>query len=56
MFITNEFARKDPACIAAMESIMRQEMAEAQRRQDIRSGKIPAPQGQWAEWHISDRH
>ena len=56
MFITNEFARRDPACIAAMEGIMKQEMMEAKRRQDIRLGRIPAPQGQWTNWHISDRH
>ena len=31
-------------------------IAEEQRRQAIREGRIPAPQGQWAEWNISDRH
>ena len=56
MFITTAASLKDPAIVAAMEGIRRQELAEAQRRHDIRSGKIPAPQGQWTEWHISDRH
>jgi hypothetical protein len=55
MFITNEAALKDPAILAAMEGIRRQELAEAQRRADIRSGKIPAPTG-WGRFEISDRH
>jgi hypothetical protein len=55
MFITNEAALKDPAILAAMESIRQQEMAEAQRRADIRLGKIPAPTG-WGRFEISDRH
>ena len=29
--------------------------AEAARRQAIREGRLPAPQGQWTEWNISDR-
>ena len=29
---------------------------EERRRQAIREGRIPAPQGQWTEWNISDRH
>jgi len=29
--------------------------AEERRRQAIREGRIPAPQGQWTEWNISDR-
>ncbi len=55
MFITNETALKDPAILAAMESIRRQELAEAQRRQAIREGRIPAPQV-WGRFEISDRH
>ena len=31
-------------------------IAQEQRRQAIREGRIPAPQGQWTEWNISDRH
>jgi len=30
--------------------------AQAKRRQAIIEGRIPAPQGQWTEWNISDRH
>ena len=32
-----------------------QMIAEAKRNRDIREGRIPAPQGQWQEWNISDR-
>ena len=31
-------------------------IAEEQRRQAIREGRLPAPEGQWGEWNISDRH
>lgn len=55
MFITNETARRDPAILAAMAGIRQQELAEAERRQAIREGRIPAPQG-WGTWEISDRH
>jgi hypothetical protein len=30
--------------------------AEHARAQAIREGRIPAPQAQWTEWKISDRH
>ena len=30
-------------------------IAEERRRQAIREGRLPAPQGQWTEWNISDR-
>ncbi len=55
MFIINEAALKDPAILAAMDGIRHQELAEAQRRQAIREGRIPAPQG-WGRFEISDRH
>jgi hypothetical protein len=29
---------------------------EEQHRQAIREGRIPAPQGQYGNWNISDRH
>jgi hypothetical protein len=29
---------------------------EAQRRQAIREGRLPAPEGQWGELNITDRH
>jgi len=43
-----------PVMLAAMESIQRQMQAETERRQRIRAGLEPG--GQWATWHISDRH
>jgi hypothetical protein len=55
VFIINEAALKDPAILAAMDGIRHQELAEAQRRQAIREGRIPAPQG-WGRFEISDRH
>jgi hypothetical protein len=33
-----------------------QVIREEQRRQEIRQGLRPAPQGQWGDWNISDRH
>ena len=41
---------------AIMADYTAQMIAEAQRRQAIREGRIPAPQPQWSEWNISDRH
>jgi hypothetical protein len=55
MFITTTASLQDPAILAAMDGIRRQELAEAQRRADIRAGKIPAPTG-WGRFEISDRH
>ena len=40
---------------AIMASYTQQVIAEEKRRQAIREGRIPAPQGQWGEWNISDR-
>ena len=41
---------------AIMAAYTAQVIAEAQRSQAIREGRIPAPQAQWSEWNISDRH
>lgn len=41
---------------AIMADYTAQMIAEAQRRQAIREGRIAAPQAQWSEWNISDRH
>ena len=40
---------------AIMASYTQQVIQEERRRQAIREGRIPAPQGQWTEWNISDR-
>ena len=55
-FLVNDTAANDPACQAAMASIMQQLQQETARRDRIRQGIEPAPAGQWGEWHISDRH
>jgi hypothetical protein len=40
---------------AIMADYTKQVIREEQRRQAIRDGRIPAPQGQYGSWHISDR-
>ena len=40
---------------AIMASYTQQVIQEERRRQAIREGRLPAPQGQWGEWNISDR-
>ena len=52
MFLTND--NPSPVVLAAMESIKAQMAAETARRDRIRQGI--EPQGQWENWHISDRH
>ena len=54
-FLLNDTAAADPAVQMAMQSYMNQLRAEAQRRDRIRQGIEPAPEGQWGNWHISDR-
>ena len=54
--MVNETAANDPACQMAMASYMNQLRAEAARRDRIRQGLEAAPEGQWGNWHISDRH
>ena len=39
-----------------MASYINQLKAEAQRKQDIREGRIPAPDVSWGSFNISDRH
>ena len=41
---------------AIMASYTQQVIAEERRRQAIREGRLPAPQGQSGTWNISDRH
>ena len=55
-FQVNDRAAADPACQAAMASYMAQIRRDAMRAKDIREGRIPAPDSQWGNWHISDRH
>ena len=40
---------------AIMADYTQQVIREERRRQAIREGRLPAPQGQWGEWNISDR-
>ena len=55
-FLVNDTAANDPACQWAMQSYMNQLRAEAARRDRIRQGLEAAPDCQWGDWHISDRH
>ena len=55
-FLVNDTAANDPACQWAMQSYMNQLRAEAARRDRIRQGLEAAPEGQWGNWSISDRH
>ena len=41
---------------AIMADYTQKVIQEERRRQAIREGRLPAPQGQWTEWNISDRH
>ena len=40
---------------AIMASYTQQVIAEEKRRQAIREGRLPAPQGEWGTFNISDR-
>ena len=53
-FLINDTAAADPICQAVMASYLERLQQEEVRREAIRSGRAPA--GQWATWHISDRH
>ena len=55
-FMVNETAANDPICQQVMASYMNQLRAEAARRDRIRQGIEPAPDCQWGNWSISDRH
>ena len=55
-FHVNDTAAKDDICQQVMASYINQLKAEAQHRQAIREGRIPAPDCQWGNWSISDRH
>ena len=45
----------NPVILAAMESIKADMARETARRQAIREGRLPANDGQWGIWNISDR-
>ena len=49
------YMKKQPNLSAIMADYTAQVRAEQRRRQAIRDGRLPAPQGQWVEWNISDR-
>ena len=55
-FYVNDTAAKDDLCQQVMASYINQLKAEAQRRDRIRQGLEAAPEGQWGNWSISDRH
>ena len=55
-FYVNDTAAKDDLCQQVMASYINQLRAEAQRRDRIRQGLEAAPEGQWGNWSISDRH
>ena len=55
-FLVNETAANDPICQQVMASYMNQLRAETARRDRIRQGLEAAPEGQWGNWSISDRH
>ena len=46
---------KQPDLAAIMASYTQQVIQEERRRQAIREGRIPAPQGEYGTWNISDR-
>ena len=54
-FYVNETAANDDICQQVMASYIAQLKAEAIRRERIRQGLEPAPEGQWGNWSISDR-
>lgn len=55
-FYVNDTAANDDLCQSVMASYINQLKAEAQRKQDIREGRIPAPDVSWGSFNISDRH
>ena len=54
-FYVNETAANDDICQQVMASYLAQLKAETARRDRIRQGIEPAPEGQWGNWSISDR-
>ena len=54
-FYVNETAANDDICQQVMASYIAQLKAETARRERIRQGIEPAPEGQWGNWSISDR-
>ena len=55
-FYVNETAANDDICQQVMASYIAQLKAETARRDRIRQCIEPAPEGQWGNWSISDRH
>ena len=54
-FLVNDTAANDPICQQVMASYLEELKRETARRNAIREGRIPAPQGEWGTWNISDR-
>ena len=55
IFITNDTAKNDPIIQKVMQDCINDLMAQKQRRDRIRAGLEPAPEG-YGVWNISDRH
>ena len=55
-FMVNETAANDPICQQVMASYIEELRRETARRERIRQGLEAAPEGQWGNWSISDRH
>ena len=55
-FLVNDTAANDPICQQVMASYLAELKAETARRERIRQGLEPAPDCQWGNWNISDRH
>ena len=54
IFITNDTAKNDPIIQKVMQDCINDLMAQKQRRDRIRAGLEPAPEG-YGVWCISDR-
>jgi len=55
-FMVNDTAAADPICQQVMASYLESIRQETARRDRIRQGLEAAPDCQWGNWHISDRH
>jgi hypothetical protein len=54
-FLVNDTAANDPICQNVMASYLEELRRETARRDRIRQGIEPAPEGQYGSWNISDR-
>ena len=54
-FLVDEATAKNSMMQSVMESYLAQVNREAAHTKAIREGRIPAPQGEYGTWDISDR-